>query len=306
MELNIAISAVGITVAAPLEGIRKIKSDIGCGGFWTQVSYRIHTVTAADCCHGWYKSQLHVSTWIGYRIQLFDQTPGKMWGISKMGIISEIADLKKSWQSICEWVSPYLVRALSEKDWYPLSEWEFCFHAVLQHQVFSGFPACDLPCRIQHKCMSQLLKRNSLFLPFSSFLSLPSLLLSFPLFPPTLCLIGYVSLETPNEYSGPMREHHEKPLAFLRSEKWNHGTSERVMERTWRQQGEKCPPLITVVFQKWEVRSYPAACKGLWEILGPSAQESNWEHEGPAEVEILIYDAPIFRTGRPNMAGEGH
>lgn len=174
MELNIAISAVGITVAAPLEGIRKIKSDIGCGGFWTQVSYRIHTVTVADCCHGWYKSQLHVSTWIGYRIQLFDQTPGKMWGISKMGIIFEIADLKKSWQSICEWVSPYLVRALSEKDWYALSEWELCFHAVLQHQVFSGFPACDLPCRIQHNGMSQLLKRNSLFLP-SLLSSLPSL-----------------------------------------------------------------------------------------------------------------------------------
>lgn len=68
----------------------------------------------------------------------------------------------------------------------------------------------------------------------------------------------------------------------------------------------KMSPLISILFQKWGVRSYPAVCKGAWEILSTSAQESNWEHEGPTEVETVIHDAPICRTGRPNMAGEGH
>lgn len=134
------------------------------------------------------------------------------------------------------WVSlPFAGEGPKRKRRTSPKQWEFCLHAVLQHQVFSGFSAHDLPCRIQHKCMSQVLEGSSLFPSLSPLLPLllPSLSsLLYPLLPLSSLLLFFPSFYLID--SGPMREHYEKKLlTFLRSERWNCGISGSVLERTW-------------------------------------------------------------------------
>lgn len=122
---------------------------------------------------------------------------------------------------------------------------------------------------------------------FSPLLPLPpSSLFSFPFI--------LLTMNTQGQWGSIMK----KSFTFLRRERWKPWHLRKCARKDLAAE-RKMSPLIIILFQKWGVRSYPAVCKGLWEILGTR------EHEGPAEVETAIYDAPICTTGRPNMTGEG-